>query len=85
MNREFLVQVQLRLIFSLTEITHESSFVCEILTRILNADQNKKLQNVKHDMNCFVTEIYTHITSEAIKNIKSPLDNLEIEKGISET
>lgn len=26
------------------------------------------------------TEIYTHITSEAIRNIKSPLDNLEIEK-----
>ena len=31
------------------------------------------------------TEIYTHITSEAIKDIKSPLDNLEIEKGKIET
>jgi site-specific recombinase XerD len=31
------------------------------------------------------TEIYTHITSEAIWNIKSPLDNLEIEKEKSET
>ena len=31
------------------------------------------------------TEIYTHVTKKAVNKIESPLDNLEIEKGKSET
>ena len=43
------------------------------------------IQKILGHKNIKTTEIYTHITSEAIKDIKSPLDNLEIEKGKSET
>ena len=43
------------------------------------------IQKILGHKNVKTTEIYTHITSEAIKDIKSPLDNLEIEKGKSET
>ena len=43
------------------------------------------IQKILGHKNLKTTEFYTHITSEAIRNIKSPLDNLEIEKGKSET
>jgi len=50
-----------------------------------NGEDVRKIQRLLGHKNIKTTEIYTHITSEAIRNIKSPLDNLEIEKGKSET
>ena len=45
-----------------------------------NGEDVRKIQRLLGHKNIKTTEIYTHITSEAIRNIKSPLDNLEIEK-----
>ena len=46
-----------------------------------NGEDVRKIQRLLGHKNIKTTEIYTHITSEAIRNIRSPLDNLEIEKG----
>lgn len=50
-----------------------------------NGQDVRKIQRLLGHKNIKTTEIYTHITSEAIRNIKSPLDNLEIEKKKNET
>ena len=38
----------------------------------------RKIQKLLGHNNLQTTEIYTHITSKAVKGIKSPLDDLEI-------
>jgi site-specific recombinase XerD len=50
-----------------------------------NGEDVRKIQRLLGHKNIKTTEIYTHITSEAIRNIKSPLDDLEIENEKSET
>ena len=57
-----------------------------IATHMLEQGEDvRKIQRLLGHKNIKTTEIYTHITLEAIRDIKSPLDNLEIEKGKSET
>ncbi|MBT3721358.1 MAG: site-specific integrase [Candidatus Cloacimonetes bacterium] len=45
-----------------------------------NGEDVRKIQRLLGHKNIKTTEIYTHITTEAIRNIRSPLDNLKLEK-----
>ena len=48
-----------------------------------NGEDVRKIQRLMGHKNIKTTEIYTHITTEAIRNIRSPLDNLKLEKDIN--
>lgn len=45
-----------------------------------NGEDVRKIQKLLGHKNISTTEIYTHISSQAIKNLKSPLDSLITEK-----
>jgi integrase/recombinase XerD len=46
-----------------------------------NGEDVRKIQRLLGHKNIKTTEIYTHVSSEAIRNIRSPLDNLDLENG----
>jgi len=67
---------------NIDKILSEHSLWYSFTTHMLeNGEDVRKIPRLLDHKNIKTTEIYTHVSSEAIRNIRSPLDNLDLENG----